>query len=64
MKLTVTELYGLCTVRSQKGIRENMTQREHYGLSFCTEGTIVYTQNGKNTVSDRRTAVLLPKGGS
>lgn len=39
-----------------------MRNRPTYGLSFCMEGRITYIQNGKEYVSDRDHAVLLPMG--
>ena len=41
-----------------------MNDRPTYGLSLCLDGKITYIQNGKEYVSDRAHAVLLPMGQS
>ena len=41
-----------------------MNDRPTYGLSLCLDGKITYIQNGKEYVSDREHAVLLPMGQS
>ena len=60
---TVTEINNVVTVYSEKGI-DKTVKRKHYGLSLCYEGQITYIQNGKEYVSCKGTAVILPKGGT
>ena len=59
--MVVTDVLNSFTVFSPKGRRENMNERESYGLSLCLEGQITYTQNGVNYVSDKEHAVILPQ---
>lgn len=63
-KITVTAITGTVTVHSVKGKRDKTVKRKKYGLSFCGEGQITYIQNGKEYISNRNTAVILPKGGT
>jgi len=60
----VKRLERVQAVFSQKGKRYTAQSRSSFGLSFCYEGKITYTMNGKTFVSDPDVAVLLPKGGS
>lgn len=62
--VTVTKIKELFTVFSPKGRQETIRRRASFGLSFCTEGRIVYTCGGEDTLSDEHHAVLLPKGQS
>ena len=62
--ITVTDISGVVTVYSEKGKCDRMIDRKSYGLSLCSEGQITYIQNGKEYVSDKDTAVILPKGGT
>ena len=62
--ITVTEISGVVTVYSEKGKRDKMTSRKTCGLSFCKEGQITYIQNGREYVSNKDCAVILPKGGT
>ena len=63
-KTTVTDIKGLFTVSSPRGRKEEIRNRNNYGLSFCAEGRITYEMNGKQAVSDEYHAVILPKGQS
>ena len=63
-KITVTDITDLFTVYSNKGRNQKIKDREYYGLSFCSEGKITYTINGKQVISDENHAVILPKGRS
>ncbi len=63
-ELVVTEVTGVMTVFSPKGRVEEIHNRKYYGLSFCKDGQITYTHNGKEFVSDNRQAIILPKGQS
>ena len=62
--ITVTDMKELFTVSSPKGRAEEIHNRKSYGLSFCAEGVITYEINGKQAVSDKFHAVILPKGQS
>lgn len=63
-KITVTDIKELFTVSSPRGKNEEIHSRKSYGLSFCSEGKITYTINGKQVISDEHHAVILPKGQS
>ena len=63
-KITVTEIKELFTVSSPRGRKEEIRNRESYGLSFCAEGKITYEIDGKQAVSDEKHAVILPKTGA
>ena len=63
-QMTVTDIGRMVTVRSEKGRHSEMINRKTYGLSFCKEGQITYIQNGREYVSDKNCAVILPKGGT
>lgn len=63
-KITVTNIRQALTVCSPKGRYEKMKERKCYGISLCIEGQITYVQDGKRYVSDKNTAIVLPKGGS
>lgn len=63
-EIVVTDIDNILTIPSPKGRYEKMTNRRCYGLSFCIEGQITYTHNGKEYVSDPGHAVILPQGQS
>lgn len=63
-KITVTDIKQLFTVSSPRGRKAEIINRKSYGLSFCAEGKITYTINGKRSISDNKHAVILPKGQS
>ncbi len=59
----ITSVMGIFTVPAEKGRFIEIKNRPSYALSFCLDGgRIVYTKDGVRTVSDRDTAVILPKG--
>ncbi len=60
--IVITDITGAFTVYSPKGRRETIRNRSSFGLSFCIDGQITYTHNGKTVVSDKEHAVILPKG--
>lgn len=60
--IIVTNVIEVFTVYSPRKRFEIMHNRKSYGLSFCMNGKIIYTQNGKSFVSDSNHAVILPKG--
>ncbi len=62
--IVVTEIIDAIMVYSPKGRFEKMTDRICYGLSFCSEGQITYTHNGKKFISDNKHIIILPKGQS
>lgn len=62
--IIITNINKPITVFSEKGRFLEMKNRPYYGLSFCAEGKIVYTSNGKEYVSDPQHIVFLPKGGN
>ena len=58
------KIYDVATVYSERGRAFSMENRVCFGLSFCKSGQITYTQNGKEYVSEKHKAILLPKGGN
>lgn len=62
--IIVTSINNVFTVYSEKGRCEKMNKRKTYGLSLCSEGQITYVQNGEKYVSNKNSAVILPKGGT
>jgi len=61
-KIIVTEIIDVITVHSPKGRKVEMKNRPCYGLSLCMDGQITYIHNGKEYVSDKDHAVILPMG--
>ena len=62
--IVVTDVLNTITVHTIKGRHETMINRNCFGLSFCMKGKITYTHNGKEYISDERSAVILPQGES
>lgn len=62
--ITVTDIKKMFTVMSPRSKTAEITDREYFGLSFCIDGQITYTIDGKKVVSDRTKVVILPKGRS
>ena len=62
--LVITEIEPPQIVHSEKGREFHMANRPSYGLSLCINGQITYTKKGKQFVSTKETAVILPKGGN
>lgn len=62
--LIITDIFDVLTVRIEKGVRRQITNRKGYGISFCATpgGKIVYSHNGRQFISDYDHAVILPKG--
>jgi AraC-like DNA-binding protein len=60
--IIVTEIQKPFTVFSKKGRTEHTENRLFYGLSFCLDGQITYKFVGKEFVSNKNNAVILPKG--
>lgn len=61
--ITVTDIQTPIVVYSRKERTYNTTCRTTWGLSLCRSGQITYTMDGKQYVSDKTVAVLLPQGG-
>ena len=62
--ITVTDIAQIVTINYPKGKTTNIEYRTWFGLSFCTEGQIVYNINGEEVISNKNVAVLLPKNGT
>lgn len=62
--ITINQIHRPLFVFSEKGSEFQMNNRSSFGLSFCQSGQITYCMNGKEFVSDRNHAVLLPQGGT
>ncbi len=62
--ITVTEIISAVTVYSKKGRLDEIKNRAHFGISLCIDGRITYIQNGKEYISEKGCAVILPKGGT
>ncbi|MBQ2743764.1 MAG: helix-turn-helix transcriptional regulator [Oscillospiraceae bacterium] len=60
-KITVTKICDIVNVISSKGRRKIMRNRKSYGISFCADGEIIYTHNGKQFKSNKDCAVILPQ---
>lgn len=60
----VTDIISAIKVTSIANKHETISNREYYGLSFCMEGQITYLHNGREYVSDKTVAIILPKGQS
>lgn len=61
-QITVKEITDTVTVCAKAGKHIKITDRPYCGLSFCREGKITYTHNGKKYVSAPDNAVFLPQG--
>lgn len=59
--ITVTDVLCTFTVNSISGEKETISNRRSYGLSFCIDGQITYTHNGKKVISNKSCAIILPK---
>ena len=62
--IVVTDIISVFNVASREGRFDTIKDRTSYGLSFCIDGQITYTHNGKEYVSNKSCAVILPKGKS
>ena len=63
-EVIITDIINAVTIASERGRFINMEDRVSYGLSFCIEGQITYTHNGKKFISNKSNAVILPQGQS
>lgn len=57
-QIKVTEISEVITVLAPTGRHMEITNRPFFGLSFCKEGKITYTHNGKRFVSDKDCAIF------
>lgn len=57
----VTDIKEVFTVASPSGRFQEIKHRNCFGLSFCRDGQITYTHNGKEYISDKNRAVILPQ---
>ena len=62
--VVITKIDIPVVVSSTKGHYFEMENRATFGLSLCISGQIIYTSNGKQIVSNKSTAIILPKGAS
>lgn len=60
--IRITGSIELKTVTQVAGHDYLVRNRSHYGLSFCRDGQITYTMNGREFISDPNHAVLHPMG--
>lgn len=63
-KAVISDVVGVGRVHSPQGRTANIENRVFYGLSLCIDGQITYTHNGREYISDKHRAVILPQGGS
>ena len=61
-KIVVNDVQNVVMIRSAGGQNSEVRRRATWGLSFCLEGKITYIHKGREYVSDREHAVLLPQG--
>lgn len=59
--IKITEISEIITVLAPTGRHLQIKNRPFFGLSFCIDGKITYTHNGKKFVSDSNCAIFLPK---
>ncbi len=62
--IIISDICEVITIYSETGRRYTSDFRKSFGLSFCQSGSITYTINGKDVVSDTSCAVILPYGGN
>lgn len=62
--IIITEIIEIVTLYSHKGKIEKISNRKFNGISFCSEGQITYTLDGKSFVSDKNHITFLPQGQS
>ena len=61
-QVVITQLIDAMSVSSPKGAVFEMPCRPSFALTFCREGRITYTHRGREYLSDRDHALILPKG--
>ena len=62
--IVVTDIDKLFIAYQPKGWCHEVKNRPSFGLSFCLDGQITYTQDGVDYVENRAHAVILPMGKS
>ncbi len=62
--IIITDIIDVVTIYSPKGRKYSVNKRNCFGLSFCRSGSIVYTENKSETISDKGAAIILPYGAS
>lgn len=60
-KMTVTSIEMAVNSVLSRGEEMTINNRRWYGLTFAADGCNVFTQNGKEYISDSRHALVLPK---
>ncbi len=60
--LIITNISFITTVHHPQNNKMNIVSRDCYALSFCLDGKINYTQNGKTYVSQKNKVMFHPKG--
>lgn len=61
-RIVVNDVHNVVMIRSAGGQNNEVRHRATWGLSFCLEGKITYIHKGREYVSDREHAILLPQG--
>lgn len=62
--IIITQIEPPIIVHSKAGRNVKMTNRHAFGISLCINGKITYKMHGKEFVSTKDNAILLPKGGT
>lgn len=62
--MTISELCGIFVSEPKADTLSVMNDRPSLGLSFKLYGKSVYTQNGKEYISDNKNILFIPKGAS
>lgn len=61
-RLTPTKLVGALTIKNPEFKLREQKERKSTGLCFARSGKMIYYHNGKEYISDRNHALLIPKG--
>ena len=61
--ITVTEIKEMFTVMTPHGKTAEITDRKYFGLSFCIDGQITYTIDGKKSYPIKTKPLFYPKAG-
>ncbi len=61
-KIVVTKLHSVMDLKNPRFENKKKNNRSVHGLCFPISGTMIYHHNGKEIVSDKHHAVLIPKG--
>ena len=60
--IRITSIANIRTITQTAAHKTTVRDRAHWGLSFCQQGRIIYTANGREYISDPGHAILHPKG--